>query len=160
MTYMQYSSYADYGRDFSFEEDYHAIRWMQENIEGSPVIVEAAPAGVQYRWHSRITTYTGLPSVVGWQYHQQQQRALESNQIIQRGVDVDSFYTSPDQTAAVNFLRKYNVRYIVVGQLELVKYAQVDQRIPSGLLKFDEFNGVLWKEIYRYGDTIIYEVIP
>ncbi len=160
MTYMQYSSYADYGRDFSFEEDYHAIRWMQENIEGSPVIVEAAPAGVQYRWHSRITTYTGLPSVVGWQYHQQQQRALGSNQIIQRGVDVDSFYTSPDQTAAVNFLRKYNVRYIVVGQLELVKYAVFDQGVPSGLLKFDEFNGVLWKEVYRYGDTVIYEVIP
>ena len=160
LEYMKYSSYADYGKDFTLGEDYHAIRWMQENIEGSPVIVEAAPAGVQYQWHSRFTIYTGLPGVVGWQYHQQQQRVMESNQIIQRGVDVDNFYTSPDKDAAVNFLRKYNVRYIVVGQLELAKYTPIDLNIPNGLPKFEVFNGSLWKEVYRYGDTVIYEVIP
>lgn len=160
LEYMKYSSYADYGRNFPLEEDYYAIRWMQENIKGSPVIVEAAPAGVQYRWHSRFTIYTGLPGVIGWQYHQQQQRVLFSNQVVQRGVEVDNFYTSPDKNAAVNFIRKYKVRYIVFGQLELAKYTPVDPGIPSGLLKFSEFNNILWKEIYRYGDTVIYEVLP
>ena len=85
---------------------------------------------------------------------------MESNQIIQRGVDVDNFYTSPDKDAAVNFLRKYNVRYIVVGQLELAKYTPIDLNIPNGLPKFEVFNDSLWKEVYRYGDTVIYEVIP
>ena len=32
--------------------------------------------------------------------------------------------------------------------------------IPSGLPKFNELNGILWKEVYRYGGTVIYEVIP
>jgi uncharacterized membrane protein len=142
------------------DEDYYAIHWMQENIEGSPVIVEAAPAGRQYEWHSRFTIYTGLPGVVGWQYHQQQQRVTFSNQVIQRGVDVDNFYNSPDKDAAVNFIRTYDVRYIVVGKLEFAKYTPVDPGIPDGLLKFNQFNGILWKEVYRYGNTVIYEVLP
>ncbi len=160
LEYMKYSSYADYGRDFSLNDDYYAIHWMQENIQGSPVILEAASAGRQYEWHSRFTIYTGLPGVVGWQWHQQQQRVMQSNEVIQRGIEVDSFYTSPDKDAAANFIRKYDVRYIVVGQMELAKYTPVDSNLPNGLLKFDEFNGVLWKEVYRYGDTVIYEVLP
>lgn len=160
MTYMKYSFYASYGRDYSLDEDYYAIRWMQENIEGSPVIAEAAPAGRQYEWHSRFTIYTGLPSVVGWQYHQQQQRVMASNQVVQRGIEMDEFYTSPDRTVAENFIRKYDVSYFIVGQLELAKYTPIDPGIPNGLLKFSELNGILWKEVYRYGDTVIYEVLP
>ncbi|MEK6753271.1 MAG: DUF2298 domain-containing protein [Chloroflexota bacterium] len=160
LEYMKYSYYSSYGNDYPLDEDYYAIHWMQENIEGSPVIVEAAPAGRQYEWHSRFTIYTGLPGVVGWQYHQQQQRVTFSNQVIQRGVDVDNFYNSPDKDAAVNFIRKYDVRYIVVGKLEFAKYTPVDPGIPDGLLKFNQFNGILWKEVYRYGETVIYEVLP
>lgn len=160
MEFMKDSAYADYGRDFSLNEDYYLIRWMQENIQGSPVIVEAASAGEQYRWHSRITTYTGLPDVVGWQWHQQQQRVLESNQIIQRGIEVDAFYRAPDKDAAAGFLRKYDVSYIVLGQLEYAKYTSLDPNVPDGLRKFNELNGVLWREIFRHGATILYEVLP
>jgi len=160
MEFMKDSAYADYGRDFSLNEDYYLIRWMQENIKGSPVIVEAASAGEQYRWHSRITTYTGLPDVVGWQWHQQQQRVMESNQIIQRGIEVDAFYRTPDKDAAEGFIRKYDVSYIILGQLEFAKYTSLDPNVPDGLLKFNELNGVLWKEIFRHGATILYEVLP
>ncbi|MBI5944884.1 MAG: glycosyltransferase family 39 protein [Chloroflexi bacterium] len=160
MEFMKDSAYADYGRDFSLNEDYYLIRWMQENIQGSPVIVEAASAGEQYRWHSRITTYTGLPDVVGWQWHQQQQRVLESNQIIQHGIEVDAFYRTPDKDAAAGFLRRYNVSYIILGQLEYAKYTSLDPAVPDGLLKFNELNGILWREIFRHGDTILYEVLP
>ena len=160
LEYMKYSSYSSYGRDYSLDEDYYAIHWMQENIEGSPVIAEAAPAGRQYEWHSRFTIYTGLPAVVGWQYHQQQQRVLASNQVIQRGIEMDEFYASPDRIVAENFIRKYDVSYVVVGQLELAKYTPVDPGIPNGLLKFSELDGILWKEVFRYGETVIYEVLP
>ncbi len=159
MEYMKYATYADYGRDMQLDQDYGAIRWMQDNIQGSPVIVEAAPAGDQYRWHSRMTIYTGLPGVVGWQWHQQQQRVQFSEQVVQRGVEVNDFYNTTDRDAALAFLKKYDVRYIVVGQLEIGKYTPLDPTIPNGLLKFDELNGVLWKEVYRQGETVIYEVI-
>jgi len=49
-------------------------------------------------------------------------------------------------------LKKYNVRYIVVGKLERAEY------IGEGLLKFDAYNGTLWQEVYRDGQTVIYEV--
>jgi uncharacterized membrane protein len=98
--------------------------------------------------------------VVGWQWHQQQQRVLFSNQVVQRGVEVDNFYNSLDKAAAEDFIRKYGVRYIVLGQLERAKYIPEDPNTPNGLQKFDELNGILWKEVYRYGDTVIYEVLP
>ncbi|WKZ36659.1 MAG: DUF2298 domain-containing protein [Anaerolineales bacterium] len=161
MDFMKYSSYADYGHDFSLAEDYHAILWMQKNIQGSPVLLEAAPAGVQYRWHSRFSTYTGLPNVVGWQWHQQQQRAFLSNEAVQqRGAEVDAFYMTTEKDAARDFLRKYGVRYIVVGLLEHAKYTPPDPNAANGLLKFDRLNGVLWNEVYLNGNTVIYEVLP
>jgi len=164
MTYMDYTTYADYGVDMDLSEDYRAIQWMQDNVQGSPVIVEAASAGVQYHWHQRFSIYTGLPDVVGWEWHQVQQRVLDAGTVIARGQEVDAFYATPDLAAARDFLRKYNVRYIIVGQLERAKYdpgapnGPVLAGEPDGLLKFDQLNGALWSEVYRDGQTVIYEV--
>ncbi len=166
MTYMDYSTYAEYGRDLNLSEDYHAIIWMQKNVQGSPVIVEAPSSGVQYTWLNRFSIYTGLPDVVGWQWHQQQQRVLQSDQVVERGAEVDDFYATTDINAARAFLSKYNIRYIIVGQLERAKYAPgapggfVQAGGPDGLAKFDQYNGALWKEVYRSGDTVIYQVLP
>ena len=164
MTYMDYTHYADYGVDMDLSEDYRAILWMQDNVQGSPVIAEAASAGVQYQWHQRFSIYTGLPDVVGWEWHQVQQRVLDSATVIARGKEVDAFYATTDLAAARDFLRKYNVRYIIVGQLERAKYAPgapngpVLEGAPDGLLKFEANNNVFWHEIYRDGQTVIYEV--
>ena len=164
MTYMDYAQYADYGVDMDLSEDYRAIQWMQENVQGSPVIVEAASAGVQYQWHQRFSIYTGLPDVVGWEWHQVQQRVLNSSTVIARGKEVDAFYATTDLTSARDFLRKYNVRYIIVGQLEHAKYAPsapngpVLEGAPDGLLKFEQFEGIYWYEVYHDGQTVIYEV--
>jgi uncharacterized membrane protein len=166
MTYMDYATYADYGVDMNLSEDYRAILWMQANVLGSPVIVEAASAGVQYQWHSRFSIYTGLPDVVGWEWHQVQQRVLESATVIARGKEVDAFYATTDIAAARDFLQKYNVRYIIVGQLERAKYTPgnsggtVRVGSPDGLIKFDANNGIYWNEVYRDGQTVIYQVTP
>jgi YYY domain-containing protein len=164
MTYMDYAFYANYGVDMDLSEDYRAIRWMQANIQGSPVIVEAAAAGVQYSWHSRFSIYTGLPDIVGWEFHQTQQRVLDSAAVIARGREVDVFYATDNLALARDFLRKYNVRYIIIGQLERAKYAPgapngpVHAGEPDGLLKFDQLNGVFWNEVYRDGQAVIFEV--
>ncbi len=160
LEYMKHATYSEFGRDMLLEQDYNAIRWLQDNVQGSPVIVEAAPAGVQYTWLSRMTIYTGLPGVVGWQWHQQQQRLQFSQQVIDRGLEVDAFFNTPDRDAAQAFLRKYGVRYIIVGQLERGKYTPLDPALPNGLTKFQGLNGVLWNEVYRSGETVIYEVFP
>ncbi|MGE5223682.1 MAG: DUF2298 domain-containing protein, partial [Omnitrophica WOR_2 bacterium] len=75
ITYMQYATYPEKGINMDLRQDYGGIRWMQENVQGSPVIVEAK-SGDLYRWFTRYTIYTGLPGVIGWQWHEQQQRAV------------------------------------------------------------------------------------
>jgi uncharacterized membrane protein len=137
-------------------EDYRAIRWMQDNVQGSPVIVEANCS--EYRWCTRFTIYTGLPGVVGWNWHQRQQRPLISNVIFDRVAEIGSFYTTTDVEAARAFLEKYRVEYIVVGQLERNIYP-VLEGVPDGLVKFEQFDGNYWKAVYRDGKTAIYKVV-
>jgi YYY domain-containing protein len=164
MAFMQDATYLDEWGEMDLSQDYRAIRWMQENVVGSPVIVEANLRNL-YRWGSRYSIYTGLPGVVGWEWHQQQQRAiLPGNWVSDRIAEVDNFYLTTDLQQALEFLRKYNVRYIILGQQERGLYSTprlLDERGYSsadGLNKFEMAEGMLWDEVYRDGDTVIYYV--
>ena len=42
--------------------DARAIAWLNENIAGSPIVLEAA-APVSYQRFNRVSIYTGLPDV-------------------------------------------------------------------------------------------------
>ncbi|HNS60651.1 MAG TPA: DUF2298 domain-containing protein [Anaerolineales bacterium] len=152
MTFMEYAQYDDFGQRLVLAEDYRAIRWMQNNAQGSPVIVEANCP--EYRWCTRFTIYTGLPSVVGWNWHQRQQRVLISPQVEARVAEVGDFYNAIDIEAARAFLKTYDVKYIIVGQLERAEYT------PEGIAKFDQYESEYWREVYRDGATVIYEVMP
>ena len=149
MTFLKYAEYQDLGTSLDLSQDYHAIRWLQENVSGSPVIVEANQ--VEYHWGSRYTVYTGLPGVVGWNWHQRQQRNLTPHAwVFERVEDVHDFYNSTDLGAARDFIRNYDVEYIIVGGVERAKYD------PEGLEKFTAAAGVLWEEVYQREDTRIY----
>jgi YYY domain-containing protein len=157
MTYMNFSRHFD-GQMMDLSQDYRAIRWMQDNVQGSPVIVEANCT--EYRWCTRFTIYTGLPGVVGWNWHQRQQRALlANNTIFNRVSEIGMFYTTPDIDATLNFLKKYQVKYIVVGQLERNVYSAVNPMV-DGVAKFEKYEGKYWKAVYHDADTTIYEVMP
>ncbi|MBN8580258.1 MAG: hypothetical protein J0L96_06265, partial [Anaerolineae bacterium] len=106
MEFMAHSELWD-GQVMDLSEDYRAIRWMQDNVEGSPVIVEANCT--EYRWCTRFTIYTGLPGVVGWNWHQRQQRGIFAPQVQTRVDEVLSFYTTTEIQIALNFLRRYDV---------------------------------------------------
>jgi YYY domain-containing protein len=163
MTYMDYATYNE-GTDLDLSADYRAILWMQDNVQGSPVIAEAPSAGIQYTWLNRFSIYTGLPDVVGWEWHQEQQRLMFTTTVRARGVEEDAFYVTTDIQATLNFLHKYNVRYIIVGQLERAKYMPggFSNLVPAGgvdgLAKFETYNGKYWHSVYRDGSTVIYEV--
>ena len=151
MAYMPFSTYSDQGRNLNLDEDYRAIRWMQENVPGTPVIVEAQV--VEYRWGSRYAIYTGLPAVLGWNWHQRQQRTGHDSQVWARGREIQDFYMTNDQNSIHNFLDTHDVGYIIVGQLERAYYD------GPGIEKFQQLDGVIWQEVYRDGETVIYEVI-
>lgn len=152
MAYMPYATYEWKNQVMDLSQDYRAILWMQENIQGSPVIIEAN-SGDLYRWYVRFTMYTGLPDVLGWDYHETQQRALlTSDWVHERADEINSFYMTNDVNAAFDFLKKYNVKYFVVGQLEGITYPGV------GLEKFPALSGKYWRPVYQDQDTIIYAV--
>ncbi len=151
MKYMETSWYTANNQLTDLSQDYRAIQWMQDNVEGSPVILEGQ--AYEYYWGNRYTIYTGLPGVVGWNYHQRQQRAILGNNDVQNRVDeVNAFYNSQDPNFVSEFLAKYKVAYIVVGQQEKAFYS------PEGLAKFEEFDGILWEKVYNEADTTIYKV--
>jgi YYY domain-containing protein len=152
MTFMKYARYPDFGRELDLSEDYRAIRWMQDHVPGSPVIVEGNCS--EYRWCTRFTIYSGLPGVVGWNFHQRQQRVFTSAWVEKRVAAVGNFYNGIDQQSASDFLKTYEVKYIIVGQVEHAAYT------PEGIAKFERWDGSLWKSVYRDGQTTIYEVLP
>jgi YYY domain-containing protein len=150
ITYMQYSKFWD-GVEMNLKEDYNAIRWLQDNVKGSPVTVEASIP--EYRWGTRMTIYTGLPTVLGWNWHQRQQRAiLPDSWIFQRSDEIKNFYLTSDMVVTRNFIEKYDVKYIIVGQNER-------QYFPGpGLDKFPALDGQMWNKVFEDGNTVIYEV--
>jgi uncharacterized membrane protein len=133
--------------------DYAAIRWIQDTIAGSPVILE----GLGYReylWGNRVSIYTGLPAVVGWRWHQVQQRtALPDSMVDWRRGDVDECYNTVDVARAQEILSRYGVRYIYVGEYERAYYD------PAGLSKFDVMaaEGLL-HVVYGAQGVRIYEI--
>jgi uncharacterized membrane protein len=152
IAYMQHAQYADFDVLMHLDEDYRAIRWMQDNVQGSPVIVEANCP--EYRWCTRFTIYTGLPGVVGWNWHQRQQRTLTPMLVEERVSEIASFYQTLDEQEVDDFLQRYNVGYIIVGQLERAAYP------GEGLEKFSGYSGKLWDIVYHEGETDIYRVRP
>lgn len=114
--------YQDEGRPFNLALDHGAIRWMQENVIGTPVIVEGQTP--EYRWGTRYAKYTGLPTVVGWSWHLRQHNSVVPGVVVERRIEeVRHFYNTTSTDEAVAFLRRYQVEYVVVGELERAYYS-------------------------------------
>jgi uncharacterized membrane protein len=151
VNYMNGATYEENGRTMQLSEDLNGIRWMLANIKGSPVIVEGNVT--EYRWGSRYTINTGLPGVLGWNWHQRQQRAITPSEWVTSRVEqIGEFYSTTSLDEAISFLQKYNVKYIVVGQLEQAIYPL------EGLAKFYIEGNVPWRIVYQKANTTILEV--
>jgi uncharacterized membrane protein len=105
-----------------------------------------------YKWGSRFSIYTGLPTIIGWDWHQKQQRGDYAAWIDDRLKDVKTLYETRSATTASSLLRKYDVAYIVVGGLERAYYP------AAGLEKFDGMVGKGLDVAYRAGSVTIYRV--
>jgi uncharacterized membrane protein len=154
MAYMPWAAYEDYpadraGATYGLGGDYEAIRWLQDNVEGSPVVLEGVTP--LYRWGSRVSVYTGLPTVIGWDWHQTQQRAGYGQLIERRKQDVEQMLGSRASFDTIRpLLDKYRVRYVYVGELERTYYD------ASALRKFEQAaaEGKLTVAYQAYGVTI------
>jgi uncharacterized membrane protein len=147
---MDSAEYRDDGKELNLPADAKAIRWLQDNVVGTPVVLEGrSPV---YRWGSRISIYTGLPTILGWDVHQGQQRSGYSGMLQERTTDVERAYGSVNPQETLAILRKYEVRYVVIGGLERAYYPAV------GLDKFRTMPEL--KLAYDADGVQIYEVQP
>lgn len=97
-------------------DDRPLISWLRDNVAGIVTVAEAPGQG--YTWTGRIASHTGLPSVIGWPYHQSQQRRAYGSEITEREVDMQNLYTSNDPLVMVSVLQRYRIAYVVFGTVE------------------------------------------
>jgi YYY domain-containing protein len=145
-------------------DDWAAIQWLRQNSgvtpQGIPPTILEAP-GLSYTYAGRISAFSGVPALLGWAYHESQWRG---NYIEQgkREPDIQTIYTTKDGQLALQLLRKWNVRYVVVGETE---QQYIDQKcqdpklnlacnLGAALRKFD----VTLKPVFQQGSLTIYAV--
>lgn len=104
-----------------FPADAKAIRWLKENIEGSPVVLEAN--GDSYTGFERVSASTGLPTILGWYVHEWLWRNDVAD-LNQKSADVETIYTSAQAEEVKALLEAYDVSYIFVGSKEREKYGE------------------------------------
>ncbi|OGR97556.1 MAG: hypothetical protein A2V88_15660 [Elusimicrobia bacterium RBG_16_66_12] len=137
--------------------EYEAIRWLRENVDGTPVILEAV--GAPYTIFGRVSARTGLPTILGWPEHEYRWRGSWEPQGGQRKtdgswcpsfrcLDVEQIYKSTSMDEAKAMLAKYDVEYVYVGPFEKQAYGE------AGMAKFAE----LGKVDYQNQEVTIYHL--
>ncbi len=125
-------------------DEYEAIRWLNDNVSGTAVILEAV--GGSWTDYARISSRTGLPAVLGWPGHERTWRGSDEP-FAGREEDVALVYTTTSPREAKAILEEYNVEYVYVGHLEEEAYG------VAGLAKFSTFMEVVFRSdsvtIYR-----------
>lgn len=125
--------------------DYELITWINKNISGQPIILEAQ--GDSYTDYARISSNTGLPTVLGWTVHEWLWRGsydIPSPRI----EEITTMYEENDIPTTKTLLEKYDVAYVVIGDLEREKYPNINEK------KFTS----LGKVIYQNGETRLYKL--
>jgi uncharacterized membrane protein len=118
-----------------------AIDWLRAHTPGDAVVLEAVGDDYSPFGNARISTYTGRPTVLGWQGHELQW----SHDVGTRRVDVQLLYTSPDESVVRGLLDQYGIRYVVLGPLERTTYG------TGGVLSR------LGRKVFSRDGTTIYE---
>jgi YYY domain-containing protein len=132
-----------------YPNDWAAIQWLNANVAGSPVILEGS-RGV-YWLHgpsSRISMATGLPTLIGWDWHERQWRGEYFDRVAGRIDEINRVYQSRDWDETRLILDRYQVEYVVVSPFER------DWHGPVYQVKFERFMEVAFESgpltIYRY----------
>ncbi|MEN9407992.1 MAG: hypothetical protein RLZZ455_1208 [Candidatus Parcubacteria bacterium] len=105
--------------------DYLLISWLNAHIQGQPVILEAQ--GDSYTDYSRISSNTGIPTVLGWTVHEWLWRGSYDIPSPRIG-DISLLYESNDLQITHDLLKKYKVEYVVIGDLEREKYPNLYEK--------------------------------
>ena len=144
----------------------YCIDWFNTEVKGDHVICEAY--GDSYTDSCIVSAYTGLPTVFGWQTHEwlwrfhgivdKEQDLLVSDPdhdvfkiyIDPRHADVNTVYLSESVEEVQSIIDKYQIEYIVVGEMERFKFGYDNSYVISQL----------GTPVFSYDTLTVYKVTP
>jgi YYY domain-containing protein len=127
-----------------YPDDYKGVVYL-DHLKGQPVILEAQ--GDSYTDFGRVSTNTGLPTVLGWTVHEWLWRGTYDVPA-PRIEEVKALYESTDIAVIKTLLTKYHIDYVFVGDLEHQKYTALNEATFQ----------TLGKLVFSSGNTHIYQI--
>lgn len=126
-----------------------AIAWLS----AAPAGVVAEAVGGSYSIYGRVSTLSGQPTVLGWDFHETQWRG-SSLLLGTRQNDIQRLYCTRDWNEAQEIINLYNIRYIFLGNLERSDFTPAN--CPGGLndVKFIRNLAVAFQQ----GEVTVYMV--
>jgi uncharacterized membrane protein len=121
--------------------DREAVEWLLEAPRG--VLLEAV--GGSYSQGGRISAHSGMPTVLGWAFHQGQWRG-GYEEVGSRESDIERIYRIPTWDETESLLQLYDVRYIYIGAYEHNAYQVYEEKFNSRL-----------PIVFENGEVVIYE---
>jgi uncharacterized membrane protein len=115
-----------------YPNEYDAITWINNNIANQQILLTSS--GDPYTKQLFVSTYTGLPTILGSALHEKVWRNTEP-EIEKREKDIDDLYLNKNTK---ELLKKYDIKYVFVGELEKLKYPDNDFK------HFDEFGQIIY----------------
>ncbi len=124
-------------------DEYAAIEFIRKDAGRDSAVLEAF--GNDYTPHGRVSSSTGVPTVLGWAGHEIQWRGSHEP-MSGRREDIEIIYTTQDVEEARRLLDKYGIDYVYVGDRERQAYGE------AGLAKFGE----IMDTVFRQGSITVY----
>ena len=124
-------------------DDVAAIEWLR-SVDGSPTVLETVGSAYDPDGRARVSTFTGIPTVIGWPGHEVQWGHDPGS----RPADVGHIYRTRDVARARSLLERYGVDYVFVGELERRDFP------AASLGKFERIGTA----VFRSGATAVYRV--
>lgn len=144
--------------------DYNTIQWINQNVHERTVIMESV--GSAYTYNTRITDFTGMRTVMGWESHEWTWRfsypkgvtdwkevtskhlGTGYNEIAVVSADVKRAYETTDIDEARKVFEEYDVKYVYVGDQERTTYPNLQED------KFSQLGEI----VYQSGDSRLYKI--
>lgn len=101
--------------EMTHPDELKAIQWINQNIKGTPAILEYGTEA--YTYSARVSSNTGLPTVLGWSNHELVWRD-DSRLIENRLGDLSQLWTSQDKIMIDSLVKKYGIQYVFWGDME------------------------------------------
>jgi uncharacterized membrane protein len=108
-------------------------------------------AGESYTQRSRVTSYTGLITPIGWASHEWGWRYSQDEWpiIADRMGQVQTMYTTTNPDELKQLIKTWDISYIVASPVEQEQY---------GLTSFDTIQATYGQPVFQSGEYKLYKV--